>query len=1325
MDNAQTTLDNLVTLGSLSPTLPESLLQKHLNELERRVLAWVGEEREHVAQLASYQLWDGKLKAAIEVAQSIADTFHERVAPLDSDFLLKHQASLIRQRQQGLLAEAQLQVYEGRLENADLQRIKQALEMVANVEQSADTVYLDLCIADSDLPIELSGVLIVTTAQAASTPAVEEPALLYVPGSGGGLHRFDSLQTLLDRVGLTLRSGLETPLWRLVSPRKRAQAMNGELQLLTRVVSGRPVGQGVQAQFRQLEAAFQAGQAGERFYPDIDSLDDTLIRLYREMADNLAVPVNEVRDRVVDRIAEQQRTAQLAVRLPDWLLKAPVDIRAEFVDLLKAYRGAAVLLESLLEQTLPAYEDFAAQCVAQRIKQDLKLEVDPARLMVELPEHVRHDIDIAPETPRPFSFWKPSETWVKQSLAQLACYNLDPDDPATRALWSFARISYPPAAQMPGLQALTGAYLHGIIPALDVTQKYRRVLQSVFGARASRAVANAELKLKPFELEIILTGFTARYRRLLSDAGYQLLQQAARARSVSELNAAGIFSHWVVFKPGQAVSGERSDTTLQGLCMLRHADSGKVLVYLPGVPDGHCLIEANSLDEAREYLLQSLLKVPARVAWLASRVDDTVDRERHEHYINEALRRKFSGFIAFVAAVDLLPSEQQFNFREWLHYQQTRLQGRTNHELGLERERQRSQLYLMFLKAGLSFLPGLGVVISVKDGWDDGQASVEALRGGRVEEGISMAGSTLLSVADVLMSVVPGLAGVAVLARTARQATRVRQAARLLGTLPSVARKSYVIKPFAGYEIDFVRSGAVPLGGRDAGVWRKDGKWFIYRHDKACEVYRRPGEQALRLKKTATQGYEPPVRRVGGQWVYHTDVGLKGGARSWIAEVLISQCGGSRQDARRLLDQFAFPEPEQLRMELDVAWFYQTHRTTPSWAERYRRPAASEPTPSTSSSRLPDTGQPVAGTWQPLSGPDSWQKWALASEETRVMDQISFTPPIFRYNRSPDLDAIRIGEDYYEILPWGAGETGMDVLIRNRQVPCVSFADLCQLLRHNPNNQPRVARFNQGTAQWQMHDMLFSQSIEGLIEACRPGFTGVTQQVLAQKLYDLSLNASPHLTANRLLTMKATLKAWQHGGQAPLAQLNDPLLMLSGASPARNANGTLFWRVSNESALEPFQRLDFAARDPMIAAHLYDLTVDPSAHALRTLRSLMARALSVNGYEVIGHEFHTRHRNFMAFRRPGQETVYLLNLRQGRHSIVEAAPGQVIVNDPHLNPWLASPNLGEHDDPVVMALREANANGRLVFLLGGINVNDLELGGTQVFVMRLAYGLSG
>ncbi|WP_455913735.1 RHS repeat-associated core domain-containing protein [Pseudomonas syringae] len=91
--------------------------------------------------------------------------------------------------------------------------------------------------------------------------------------------------------------------------------------------------------------------------------------------------------------------------------------------------------------------------------------------------------------------------------------------------------------------------------------------------------------------------------------------------------------------------------------------------------------------------------------------------------------------------------------------------------------------------------------------------------------------------------------------------------------------KGHTIQPFEGYEVaDASLSGAIAQTGKDQGTWLKDGQLWIWRDDKAFRVYRRNGEQTLRLKKSLLRSYEPPVHINGGEWKYHSDVGLKGGS---------------------------------------------------------------------------------------------------------------------------------------------------------------------------------------------------------------------------------------------------------------------------------------------------------------------------------------------------------------------------------------------------------------------------------------------------------------
>lgn len=1327
MDESPLKIDDLLTFGSLSPAFPPGLREKNVTDLERRVLAWVGEESEQVARLTDYKSQDAKLQAAAEATQSILDAFDDRVEPLDSDFAIKHKAVLLQQRQQGLLAEAQLQVSEGTLNSADLQRLKPALGEVA--EQDPDTVYLDLCIDNGDSPIALGGVLIVTSEQAAKTPSCKEPALLFVPGLGGGLEKFESLQLLKDRVRLTLRSGLKTPLWRHVPAFSREQAMLGEVQLITRFITVPPLAYGIYSQLKWLDRDVHHAQAGVRFFADAQTLADTLARLHREVADSMAVPTNELRGHVVDRIAEQQRTAELASRMPSWLLSAPLEVRNEYVRLLGEFRRAAMSFEAHLSQALPSFETFVAQQLGARIKQDLKLEVAADKLIIDLPKRVFEVINNKPQFGSSWHswVWQASAERVQQSLPALACYNFAADDKEMAASLSFAEISYPPQPQLPGLNVITGDYLYRLIPTLDLAARYCTLLRAEFQAHSAHAWADNELKLKPYELEIQLNGFLARHRRLLSDTGYALLLQAAQARSTTELSSAGIQMHWVVFKPGESVSGERSSRTLQGLCVIYAPAQAKALVYLPQVPDGNCLIEADSLEEARDRLISSLIQIDSRITWLVSRVNEPGDASADAHYVNEALRRGFAGFIAFVPALDLLLTEQQLNSREWLFEQQIRAESRTNRELAQARDLRRSQVQLMYLRALLSFIPGLGVLVSVQDGWNDGHASVDAFRQGKPDDGMLMAGSTLLSVVDVLMSVLPGLGSVAAIAhvaRVARKAARLRQAVRPLAAVPSVSRKHHVIKPFAGYDTDLALVGAVPLSGRGAGVWLKDGEMFIYRQDKAYRVYRRPGEETLRLRKTAGQGYEAPVRLVNGQWVYHTDVGLKGGIRSWIAEDIISKAnatpGFTRKNARALLNEFDFPADNQRRLELDLAEYYRQHKTTPSWAEQYRRPATNAPLVSTSASHA----QPLPGSSSTMAGADNWKQWKLSLPDLTVMDLVSTHPPVYKLAGEHGIEFIRIDQSYFEILPMGPAPRGELALLRNSKVPCGSFEELNSVIQRNIHDQPLLARFDGAQSQWRVQGGLFDKKIEDMIEAVRPGFTDISRRVLAEKLYDLAEPATTGLSASRLLNMSATLKAWRRGGEAPLATLNDLLLMLDGARPTiYGPDKSLRWRISYESALQPFQRLDFNLRDPLLVRSLGELTVDTSTAGIQHLRVLMARVLSSNGYVVLNNDLTLRRRAFVVFRRPGRYEVYLLGLCHTDRSFIRVVDGDMVGQQWSADTWfdlLTQTHVGNPRVAVVTTLQQAKADGRLIILLGGTNVTSSASGGTQVFVVRLA-----
>jgi hypothetical protein len=458
----------------------------------------------------------------------------------------------------------------------------------------------------------------------------------------------------------------------------------------------------------------------------------------------------------VRRIAEQRRTAALAEQLPQWLLGASAEVRREYAQRLTEYHAAAGVLESRLQARLPSFPAFTGQRLAARIKEDLGVELDVDQVIVDLPKSVRQstaDMDIQYGVLKPGKTWVASSERVQMSFAELARHNVDYQDEEQTGRLSFARLSYKQPEDQPALDGLTPEYLLEMIPSLDITGQYRTLLKEVFliqPATSAQETLSTEVLLKPYELEILLDGFVARQRKhLFDDASYPLLQDSALARSAQDLRAAHIQMYWLVYKPGTAVNGERAGGTLDGLCVIHQQVTQKTLVYLPQAPGSLTLIEANSLAQAKERLMARLVKEPRLVAYLASRLSNERNPDREISYINQALARNFHGFIEFTPALRLLLTPQQFQVREWLLHEQTRLDGRSRHDVRREQNLRQDQRYWMYFRAILSFVPGLGTLISIQNGWNDGHAAARAFAQGKSVEGEMLLASAALSVLDV------------------------------------------------------------------------------------------------------------------------------------------------------------------------------------------------------------------------------------------------------------------------------------------------------------------------------------------------------------------------------------------------------------------------------------------------------------------------------------------------------------------------------------------------------------------------------------------------
>ncbi|WP_296259185.1 MULTISPECIES: dermonecrotic toxin domain-containing protein [unclassified Pseudomonas] len=1024
--------------------------------------------------------------------------------------------------------------------------------------------------------------------------------------------------------------------------------------------------------------------------------------------------------------ADDQPLQELIAPMPPWLSNVEQPVRDEYCRRLIDYHASAEALESHLEQVLPSFEDFIRETVAARLKEDLRIDLDPDTAFVDLPASVWRDYRIDPQFARVTHYqapWVASSEREQMSLSELARRNFAADDEQMARRLDFVQIHDAPA--------LTGVWLHAVIPQLDVTQRYRNRLRQVF--RVDPAVTEqdrheVERLLQPYARKIELEAFCERARKRLSEEGYQLLQLAAQARCTAETDAVDLEMNWLQFKPGTAVSGEHDSHTLAGLCMIRHQHSGHTVIYLPDAPADVPIIEANDPLLARSRLIQHLLSKPALVNYLAERTLDPQRVASHGSYINQALARGFDGFIQFVPALDLQIAAQQLHARALMHQRMTRVSARSRFDIQTERNWERSEACLGYLKAWLSLLPGIGTLLSVQDGWLSGHEAAKSLGEGRLNDGMLALGGTALSVLDVVFSVVPGATGIFVLARMARRGARLRAA--------SSGLRQHVLKPFDGYEVPTSLSTAVPQTGRDLGTRLKDGQLWIEREGRAYAVYRRNGEQTLRLRKTPLQSYEPPVRFENGAWVYHCDVGLKGGVRSTIAETLIARAHDdpafTHRQARELLDRYEFPADQQRRLELDLAVHYQKHKVIPHWAEAYRRveplPAPQPGTtlkrkdpPSPAAQGL-SSGQPGPSTLSAVPpGVEHWKRWGRPLDEATALQQIEVQPPVLRLLGEPgSAGFVRIDGSRYDILPRGASQHPSIVFLKNPAPLEDGYSGLNQVIRRDRFEQPCMASYQNG--QWTVHGPLFRLPIRDLLEEARPGLTPASYRILAEKIFDAADQTHTGLTATRLINIKATLNAWKKGQRAPLPGLDDPLLMLEGSR--MTSTDTVMPRlwISYGPSSRECTRLDFLVTEPSLARLLETVSggMQSGMSAKSAMREFMSALLNHAGYQLISaNEAVLKVRSILLFRRPGQEQLYLLKTRLTSAPQLEFRRTDVASAIAFSNRWIDEWAAAWPRDTALKTLVEARDQGRLVKLVGGVRIGGRLGSGPQVFVQRL------
>ncbi|AIS19173.1 hypothetical protein LT40_17920 [Pseudomonas rhizosphaerae] len=762
---------------------------------------------------------------------------------------------LVSSLAKGLLQEAQLQVYEQTLSIEALALVTEVVTHPSARERGDSSItVLEVAMGDAEFAWTLPGALVLRNEDAgqSATPAL----LFYLMGCEGGLKSFESIDALRTCLQATLADTAYDLLWSRLDSMGLAALQRfrsiGNVPVLMREVEGDAISQCVQ------DCIDRAASARH----------DEPSRARLAQARQLRLPGSEIRDLAVGRIAEQRRVQATLAALPSWLTKAPDAVHKVYGLRLHAYNQAATDLERYLGGEPANLFSFAHGLLAQRLKADLGQDLDPEQVIVQMPDEVEHKA--VPNVPSLIK--RPSRATHRLHLVELALLNVDRQ---VSARLDFAQLFDGRTGLALNVAGLNAGYLRALVIELDIARQYRDKVVATFGLLDDAQPLGglrSQILLAPYRHQLLLHALSAQQQGQLDAAGVALLERAVAARTPTALAQQNLAVCTVTLSLG----GQERDL-YTSLVLIHDPVAQQVVLYLPDVPQGGEFIQAATPAAASDQLLRRLLK-PAVLTWLAGQGGLHEASPERVAYLDTALLRNYMGFIAYRAVSHRVypVAACLLETRKHLLLAEAAAASRSRDDVRQAFKQQLLGGARQLLISGLSYQPGIGTAIQLHDGWNDAQAAANAFSQGHTALGLRRMASAELNFGFALLSFIPGAAGL----RAARDSVRKRQ--RLATAMPpiDVGHKRHVLNGFKGHEVDISLVAAKAQNGRNLGTWKKDGKLYIWQDGKAYEVFRRPGELTLRLRKTARSGYEQPVRRAAnGRFVGHADLPGKGGGK--------------------------------------------------------------------------------------------------------------------------------------------------------------------------------------------------------------------------------------------------------------------------------------------------------------------------------------------------------------------------------------------------------------------------------------------------------------
>jgi hypothetical protein len=859
-----------------------SIKQQRL-DLER----YLGGDAQYATQLAQLKLLMQAQDAAEQAGNDAASALLGRRTALERLELRHkpnaHYDALYQAQLAAVRAEAAIQHALKQISDDEHRLLLALLDHPAAAERRPEVTAARLILVSSDpseTTHELEGLLVITRTGAltASTP---QSLLLYWPGNGGGLQRFES------------RQALDQSLFKLPG--------DASTTLQWAELSGDPFEHSLQQRLYASEQ--QAAEAIMR-YP-VPALahqrDEALGKLHEQTLSTLLIPTHQARGLAYTQLLEQQRSVSLAGALPGELSQLSADARHTFKRLIKAQINALHHAQQLLERDLEPFQDFGRRRLNQRLREDFKLEHD-AHVQLNLPDSVSWERQLLDQHAGPGTPFKnvlvPSARRSNWSLLQLAQQNIDTNVEQRLGFRQVTVTSQSPIEADRLKNGLTLDYLKKLVTELDLAGAYEHLITRTFLGDPDTPLFTRqhqrECLSEPLRLMLILQGKFARAQGRLDDTDLLLLNNAVEARQP------------FVLLPAQLSAGgadtDHSPSGLFGITFIQDPVSGRTLLYLPDTPDGQPLRRYASLELARKAVYDRSL-ASGMGDYLAGRAIKG-DAAAHLSRIVQAQQKNFDAMVEVGArwpATTSLP-EHLLNSHMGRVIEAHRATSRSNAALLLEQNALRSGMIFNYLKIALGLVPFVGTAIALYDAWNSANLAVAAFLRGDIGHGLAEVEAVLLSLIDCAMDILPGSAGL--LPTNARAATRQRQLRHLRAHpaslhLPSATQARRALQRFDGYEYEGVVSlaGLQPHShGPYRNIYRHGDGDFIVRRGRIYKVERLGDALDWRLSPTRQKSYKQPIALdESGEWDTHYGVygtafngGLAGGGGvlGHVADVL-------------------------------------------------------------------------------------------------------------------------------------------------------------------------------------------------------------------------------------------------------------------------------------------------------------------------------------------------------------------------------------------------------------------------------------------------------